>query len=96
MFGSNIYYKANEQLYSAGLNLGLVTNSIENFSIGMNYSYDKYNKDIENKQFEAFSTYKLHKNLALNLKYDNLEEKQDSLKVGIIYYFFNLLCFLLS
>jgi len=89
MFGSNIYYKANEQLYSAGLNFGLVTNRIEKFSIGINYSYDKYNKDIENKQFETFSTYKLHKNLALNLKYinDNLEEKQDRLKVGIMYYF---------
>jgi len=89
MFGSNVYYKANEQLYSVGLSLGFVTSRVKNFNIGVSYSYDKYNKSIENKQFEAFTTYKIYKNLALNLKYinDNLKEKQDILKLGIMYYF---------
>lgn len=89
MLGSNIYYKGNDQLYSAGVNVGFITNRIENFNIGVNYTYDKYNKSLENKQFEAFTTYKMHRNLALNLKYinDDLYEKQDRVKVGVMFYF---------
>ncbi|MFW3342521.1 DUF4105 domain-containing protein [Aliarcobacter butzleri] len=89
MLGSNIYYKGNDQLYSAGVNVGFITNRIENFNIGVNYTYDKYNKSLENNQFEAFTTYKMHRNLALNLKYinDDLYEKQDRVKVGVMFYF---------
>ncbi|MFY4809090.1 DUF4105 domain-containing protein [Aliarcobacter butzleri] len=89
MLGSNIYYKGNDQLYSAGVNIGFITNRIENFNIGVNYTYDKYNKSLENNQFEAFTTYKMHRNLALNLKYinDDLYEKQDRVKVGVMFYF---------
>lgn len=89
MLGSNIYYKGNDQLYSAGVNIGFITNRIENFNIGVNYTYDKYNKSLENKQFEAFTTYKIDRNLALNLKYinDDLYEKQDRVKVGVMFYF---------
>ncbi|BAK70084.1 DUF4105 domain-containing protein [Aliarcobacter butzleri] len=89
MLGSNIYYKGNDQLYSAGVNIGFITNRIENFNIGVNYTYDKYNKNLENNQFEAFTTYKVHRNLALNLKYinDDLYEKQDRVKVGVMFYF---------
>lgn len=89
MLGSNIYYKGNDQLYSAGVNIGFITNRIENFNIGVNYTYDKYNKSLENNQFEAFTTYKIHRNLALNLKYinDDLYEKQDRVKVGVMFYF---------
>lgn len=89
MLGSNIYYKGNDQLYSAGVNIGFITNRIENFNIGVNYTYDKYNKNLENNQFEAFTTYKMHRNLALNLKYinDDLYEKQDRVKVGVMFYF---------
>ena len=89
MLGSNIYYKGNDQLYSAGVNIGFITNRIENFNIGVNYTYDKYNKSLENNQFEAFTTYKVHRNLALNLKYinDDLYEKQDRVKVGVMFYF---------
>lgn len=89
MLGSNIYYKGNDQLYSAGVNIGFITNRIENFNIGVNYTYDKYNKSLENNQFEAFTTYKVHRNLALNLKYinDDLYEKQDRIKVGVMFYF---------
>lgn len=89
MLGSNIYYKGNDQLYSAGVNIGFITNRIENFNIGVNYTYDKYNKNLENNQFEAFTTYKIHRNLALNLKYinDDLYEKQDRVKVGVMFYF---------
>lgn len=89
MLSSNIYYKANEQLASIGTNIGFVTNRFKNFKIGLNYSYDKYNKNFENKQFEGFITYKLNRNASLNLRYlnDNLYEKQDILKVGVSYYF---------
>ncbi|MDN5087725.1 Lnb N-terminal periplasmic domain-containing protein [Aliarcobacter butzleri] len=89
MLGSNIYYKGNDQLYSAGVNIGFITNRIENFNIGVNYTYDKYNKNLENNQFEAFTTYKIHRNLALNLKYinDDLYEKKDRVKVGVMFYF---------
>ncbi|MFW0694842.1 DUF4105 domain-containing protein [Aliarcobacter butzleri] len=89
MLGSNIYYKGNDQLYSAGVNIGFITNRIENFNIGVNYTYDKYNKSLENNQFEAFTTYKIHRNLALNLKYinDDLYQKQDRVKVGVMFYF---------
>ncbi|CAM3421416.1 DUF4105 domain-containing protein [Arcobacter aquimarinus] len=89
MLSSNIYYKANEQLASIGTNIGFVTNRFKDFKIGLNYSYDKYNKNFENKQFEGFITYKLNRNASLNLRYlnDNLYEKQDILKVGVSYYF---------
>ncbi|MFY4795767.1 DUF4105 domain-containing protein [Aliarcobacter butzleri] len=89
MLGSNIYYKGNDQLYSAGVNIGFITNRIENFNIGVNYTYDKYNKSLENNQFEVFTTYKIHRNLALNLKYinDDLYQKQDRVKVGVMFYF---------
>jgi len=89
MAGSNLYYKNSEQLYSIGSTIGFITNRFDNLKLGINYSYDKYNKDLKNNQFEAFSTYKLDRNLALNIKYtnDNLYEKEDNLKVGISYYF---------
>ena len=89
MAGSNLYYKNSEQLYSIGSAIGFITNRFDNLKLGINYSYDKYNKDLKNNQFEAFSTYKLDRNLALNIKYtnDNLYEKEDNLKVGISYYF---------
>lgn len=89
MAGSNLYYKNSEQLYSIGSTIGFITNRFDNLKLGINYSYDKYNKDLKNNQFEAFSTYKLDRNLALNIKYtnDNLYEKENNLKVGISYYF---------
>ena len=45
MIGSNIYYKEIVINYS-GTNIGFVTNRFENFKIGLNYSYDKYNKEL--------------------------------------------------
>ncbi len=89
MLGSNIYYKQSEQLYSLGSSIGFITNRFNRLKFGINYSYDEYNNSLENKQFETFSTYKLHKNSALNIKYinDNLYEKQDKIKLGIFYYF---------
>ena len=89
MLGSNLYYKNSDQLYSIGSNIGFVTNRFDNLKLGLSYTYDKYNKDLENNQFEAFGTYKLHRNSALNIRYinDDLYEKQDKIKVGIFYYF---------
>ncbi len=89
MLGSNIYYKEREQLYSLGSSIGFITNRFDKLKFGINYSYDEYNNSLENKQFELFSTYKLHRNSALNIKYinDDLYENQDKVKLGIFYYF---------
>jgi hypothetical protein len=90
MIGSNIYYKDSDQLYSAGSTLGFITNRFEDFKLGASYSYDKYNKDLENNQVELFLTYKLEQNSALNIKYinDDLYEKdKERVKIGISYYF---------
>ena len=89
MLGSNLYYKNSDQLYSAGANIGFITNRFDDFKLGISYTYDKYNKSIENNQFEVFASYKLDRNTALNLRYinDDLYEKEDRIKVGISYYF---------
>ncbi|MBP7769622.1 MAG: DUF4105 domain-containing protein [Aliarcobacter sp.] len=89
MLGSNLYYKNSDQLYSIGSTFGFVTNRFDNFKIGASYSYDKYNKGLENNQFETFLSYKTSRNSALNFTYinDDLYEKQDKAKVGIFYYF---------
>ena len=89
MLGSNLYYKDSGQLYSIGTSVGAITNRFDDIKLGINYSYDEYNKGIENKQFELFSTYKIEKDVALNIKYinDDLYEKEDIFKVGIYYHF---------
>lgn len=86
---SNVLYKANEQYISLGSNVGFIINSFQNIKFGSSFSYDKYNEKFENRVFEAFSTYKIDRNLALNLNYknNNLEKKQDIFKFGIYYYF---------
>jgi len=89
MLGSNLYYKNSGQLYSIGTSVGAITNRFDDIKLGTSYSYDEYNKGIENKQFELFSTYKIEKDVALNIKYinDDLYEKEDIFKVGIYYHF---------
>ena len=90
MIGSNIYYKETDQLYSLGSSVGFITNQFNNIKIGCQYSYDRYNKSLENNQFEVFTTYKLEQNSTLNIKYinDDLYEKdKDKIKIGISYYF---------
>ena len=86
---SNLLYKVNEQYASLGTNFGFIINSFENIKFGSSFAYDKYNKNFENRVFEIFTTYKIDRNLALNLNYknNNLEKKQDNLKFGIYYYF---------
>ena len=90
MLNSNLFYKSNNQLYSIGNSIGIISNRFENLKLGMQYSYNQYNKSIENKEFEAFFTYKINDKLSLNSKYsnDNLyKDEEDSLEVGILYYF---------
>ena len=86
---SNLLYKANEQYASLGTNFGFIINSFENIKFGSSFAYDKYNKNFENRVFEIFTTYKIDRNLALNLNYknNNKKKKQDNLKFGIYYYF---------
>ena len=55
MLGSNLYYKDSGQLYSIGTSVGAITNRFDDIKLGTSYSYDEYNKGIENKQFELFS-----------------------------------------
>ena len=90
MFGSNVYYKQSDQLFSLGSSLGFVTNRFDNLKIGLEYSYDKYNKGLQNNQFEIFSTYKLDTNASLTLKYINddlYKENYEKVKMGVSYYF---------
>ena len=90
MIGSNVYYKNSDQLYSIGSSVGFITNQFDDIKLGFRYSYDKYNKGLENNEFEISTTYKIEQNIALNVKYinDNLyKEDKERIKAGIFYYF---------
>lgn len=89
MLHANSYNKANNNLSSIGFNLGYISNSINNTKFGLTYEFDKYNKDFYNRKFEAFTTYKVKKDLSLNLKYENeeIKKKEDTLSLSIFYYF---------
>ena len=87
MFNSNIYYKESDQLYSIGSSIGLVSSRFENIKLGLQYGYDKYNKNLEGNQLEIFSTYKLDRNKALNVRYINddlYKENKRKVKMGIL------------
>lgn len=85
----NSFFTSKEQFYSAGTRVGIVSNYFKNTKFGLDYRYAKFDKGFERNSFEAFSTLKLNKDFALNLKYLNndLEKNQDSLKFGFYYYF---------
>ncbi|MFA6739992.1 MAG: DUF4105 domain-containing protein [Arcobacteraceae bacterium] len=90
MVGSNLYYKNSEQLYSVGTSVGFIINQFKDIKLGIKYSYDKYNRSLENNEVEIFTTYKIDRNLALNIKYinDDLYKKdKERVKAGIFYYF---------
>lgn len=90
MIGSNVYYKDSDQLYSFGSSVGFITNQFDDIKLGFRYSYDRYNKSLENNEFEISSTYKVEQNIALNIKYinDNLyKEDKERIKAGVFYYF---------
>lgn len=90
MIGSNVYYKDSDQLYSIGSSVGFITNQFDDIKLGFRYSYDKYNKGLENNEFEISTTYKIEQNIALNIKYinDNLyKEDKERIKAGVFYYF---------
>ncbi|OCL89149.1 Lnb N-terminal periplasmic domain-containing protein [Arcobacter porcinus] len=85
----NSFFTSKEQFYSVGPRAGIVSNYFKNIKLGLDYRYAKFDKGFERNNFEAFSTFKLNKDFALNLKYLNndLEKNQDSLKFGFYYYF---------
>ena len=90
MIGSNVYYKDSDQLYSLGSSVGFITNQFDDIKLGFRYSYDRYNKSLENNEFEISTTYKIEQNIALNIKYinDNLyKEDKERIKAGVFYYF---------
>lgn len=90
MIGSNVYYKDSDQLYSLGSSVGFITNQFDDIKLGFRYSYDRYNKSLENNEFEISTTYKVEQNIALNIKYinDNLyKEDKERIKAGVFYYF---------
>lgn len=86
---SNYYTKVHSNLLSLGGKIGFFTNRFKNFKFATSYSYEKYNLKDENKIFETFGTYKVNKNLALNVNYsiNNFKEKKDLLKFSIFFYF---------
>ena len=90
MIGSNLYYKNSDQLYSVGTSIGFITNQFEDIKLGIKCSYDKYNKSLENNEVEIFATYKIERNVALNIKYINDDlytDNKERIKAGIFYYF---------
>lgn len=90
MIGSNVYYKDSDQLYSLGSSVGFIINQFDDIKLGFRYSYDRYNKSLENNEFEISTTYKIEQNIALNIKYinDNLyKEDKERIKAGVFYYF---------
>lgn len=90
MIGSNLYYKNSDQLYSVGTSIGFITNQFEDIKLGIKCSYDKYNKSLENNEVEIFATYKMERNVALNIKYINddlYKDNKERIKAGIFYYF---------
>ena len=90
MIGSNVYYKDSDQLYSIGSSVGFITNQFDDIKLGFRYSHDRYNKSLENNEFEISTTYKIEQNIALNIKYinDNLyKEDKERIKAGVFYYF---------
>lgn len=90
MIDSKSFYNHGDSLYSIGGNIGVITNRFDNIKLGAKYSYNKYNKSIENKVSELFLTYKIKNNLSLNVKYihDNLyDDKKENMKMGLFFYF---------
>lgn len=89
LISSKNYIKAHNRNFSLGFNSGLILNPIKNLKIGTSYSLYRFDSGFINRDFESFFSYSLHRNLALNLKYQNsnLLKKQDSLKVGVFLYF---------
>lgn len=89
LISSKNYIKAHNRNFSLGFNSGLILNPIKNLKIGTSYSLYRFDSGFINRDFESFFSYSLHRNLALNLKYQNsnLLKKQDSLKVGLFLYF---------
>jgi hypothetical protein len=90
MLGSKGFYKNTSNYYSYGGNIGIVSNRFEDMKLGIKYSYDKYNEDIENNVFEVFSTNKISKNTSFNIKYksDNLSNNnKENVNISLFYYF---------
>ncbi len=90
MAGSKVFYKNSSNYYSYGGNIGVVSNRFNNMKLGLKYSYDKYNKGIENNIVELFTTIKIKKDLSFNIKYINdnlLSDKEENLKLSLFYYF---------
>ncbi|MGA1932011.1 DUF4105 domain-containing protein [Arcobacter sp. YIC-464] len=86
---SNLYNKLGDNLISLGSKVGFVTNKFKDLKLGLSFDFDKYNKNFENKKFEAFSTFKINNDISLNIKYtnDNLTKQRDIGSLSLFYYF---------
>ncbi len=89
MMISNSYVKTNDSFISISPKIGIISNRFKDVKIGVSFSYDKYSNGLENNMMEVFSTYKISKNLAFNIKYknDNLKEKRDIGSFSLFFYF---------
>lgn len=86
---SNLYNKLGDNLISLGSKVGFVTNKFKDLKLGLSFDFDKYNKNFDNKKFEAFSTFKINNDISLNIKYtnDNLTKQRDIGSLSLFYYF---------
>lgn len=90
MLGSKGFYKNTSNYYSYGGNIGIVSNRFKDMKLGAKYTYDKYNKNIENNIFEVFSTKEISKNTSFNVEYisDNLSSnRKKNINISFFYYF---------
>lgn len=89
--GLGEYYKRrNSDLYSLGLRIGVISNEIKNFKLGFEGIKKRYDNKFNNTIYNIFATYKLTRNNAINIKYENDDyfvSKNEKTLLSYYYYF---------
>ncbi len=83
------FYYVKDAVFGVAPKIGFIKNFL-NFKFGLKLEREFLTTGDKITEFEAFSTYNLHKNLALNLKYDITKTEEKNKKMGTIslfYYF---------
>jgi len=83
------FYYASDAVFGIAPKVGFIKNFL-NFKVGLNLKTEFLTTGDKITEFEAFTTYNLYKNLAINLKYDITKFKERDKKLGTIslfYYF---------
>jgi len=84
-FLSPSLYLGEDISISVAPKIGIIKN-LQSLKIGATAQREFFSQGVEITQLEVFSTYELHKELALNLKYDITDSKKRGI-VSLFYYF---------